>query len=69
MKLYRVLSGPDDAVFCERVERMLNLGWHLHSGPTITFDGKSVVVAQAIIKEADGEYKGFVHLNDLHPID
>ena len=67
MKLYRILTGPDDAVFCERVERMLNLGWQLHGGPALTFDGKSVVAAQSIVKEVEGQYEGFVHLKDLHP--
>lgn len=67
MKLYRLLTGPHDAVFCERVERMLNLGWALHGGPAVTFDGSTVVAAQAIVKDVDGEYGGFVHLNDLHP--
>jgi len=68
MKLYRLLSGPDDAIFCERVERVLNEGWSLHGSASITFNGKQVIAAQAIYKEIEGEYKGFVHLNDLYPI-
>jgi len=67
MKLYRLLSGPDDAVFCERVERVLNEGWSLHGSPSITFNGSHVIAAQAIYKEVEGEYTDFVHLNDLHP--
>ena len=67
MKLYRVLSGPDNDAFCERVERVLNLGWALHGGPTLTHDGTTAIVAQAIVKEVDGDYAGFVHLDELHP--
>ena len=67
MNLYRVLSGPDDAMFCERVERMLKLGWHLHGGPAVTFNGKSAILAQAIVEEVEGHYHGFVHLETMHP--
>jgi hypothetical protein len=67
MKLYRLLSGPDDATFCARIERVLNLGWSLHGSPALTFNGSSAIVAQAIVKEVEGEYAGFVHLDDLHP--
>ena len=66
MKLYRLLTGPDDAKFCERVERVLNEGWELHGGPALTFNGKEVIAAQAITKAAEGDYKGFVHLNDMN---
>jgi hypothetical protein len=66
-QLYRLLSGPDDAAFCERVERVLNDGWQLYGSPGLTFDGKKVIVAQAIIKEVPGDYKGFVHLDDMYP--
>ncbi len=66
-RLYRLLTGPDDAAFCERIERVLNQGWSLHGGPAVTFDGKSVIAAQAIVKDVEGAYKGFVHLKDLHP--
>jgi hypothetical protein len=69
MKLYRLLSGVDDDTFCARVERVLNLGWSLHGGPTIAHNGTAAIVAQAIVKEVDGEYGGFVHLKDLHPGD
>ena len=67
MNLYRVLTGPDDAAFCARVERMLNLGWDLHGSPSLTFNGTSVIVAQAITRTQEGDYSGFVHLDHLHP--
>ncbi len=67
MQLYRLISGPDDAKFCERVERLLNLGWQLYGAPTLSFDGSGTRAGQAVTKEIDGDYAGFVHLDDLHP--
>ncbi len=46
---YRVLTGPDDAAFCHRVSDALTLGYELYGPPAATFDGQSVVLAQAII--------------------
>ena len=67
MRLYRLLSGPDDDAFCQRVERLINKGWSVHGSPAATWNGTSVIVVQAISKEVEGEYEGFVHLRDLHP--
>lgn len=49
LPVYRVLTGPDDAKFCHRVSEALSLGYQLHGPPALTFDGKNVIVAQAII--------------------
>ena len=47
MKLYRLLTGPDDSAFCARVEGLLNRGWQLHGSPSIaSVDGRGYV-AQA----------------------
>ncbi len=46
---YRVLTGRDDSAFCERVSAMLAQGYELHGGPSLTFNGEHVVVAQAIV--------------------
>ena len=46
---YRVLTGPDDAAFCRRVSEALALGYRLYGSPAVTFNGKDVIVAQAII--------------------
>ena len=46
---YRVLTGPDDREFCERVSRALAEGYQLHGGPAVTFDGTRVVVTQAVV--------------------
>lgn len=46
---YRLLTGPDDRTFCERVSAALDEGYVLHGGPAATFDGTRVVVAQAVV--------------------
>ncbi len=50
---YRVLTGPDDHSFCERVSAALDEGYRLHGGPALTFDGARVIVAQAVVRDAD----------------
>jgi hypothetical protein len=67
MRLYRLLTGKDDDVFCERIETLLNRGWHLHGPPSLTFNGVDVIAGQAVVKEVDGAYAGFVHLRDMYP--
>lgn len=47
--MYRVLTGPDDAAFCHRVSEAMALGYELHGGPAVTFDGERVIVAQAVV--------------------
>ncbi len=49
LPVYRVLTGPDDAAFCHRVSEALALGYELHGPPAVTFDGRQVIVAQAIV--------------------
>ncbi|KJY43414.1 hypothetical protein VR41_03315 [Streptomyces sp. NRRL B-1568] len=49
LPVYRVLTGTDDATFCERVSEALGLGYELHGGPAITFNGENVIVAQAVL--------------------
>lgn len=46
---YRVLTGPDDRSFCERVSAALDDGYELHGSPSITHDGSRVIVAQALV--------------------
>lgn len=66
MKLYRYLTGPDDAAFCHRVSAALNRGWALHGGPTLTYDpeAKRVICGQAIVKDAEGEYSPDLKLSE-----
>lgn len=49
LPIYRILTGPDDAAFCHRVSAALQMGYQLYSSPAATFDGQTVIVAQAII--------------------
>ena len=57
MKLYRILTGPDDASFCHRVSEALSQGWELHGDPALTWDPeqKRVICGQAIVKEVEGQ--------------
>jgi hypothetical protein len=49
LPVYRLLTGPDDAAFCRRVSEALALGYELHGSPAATFNGKELIVAQAIV--------------------
>ena len=46
---YRLITGPDDRSFCERISAALADGYVLHGSPAATFNGTSVIVAQAVI--------------------
>lgn len=54
-KRYRLLTGPDDAAFCQRVSDLLDQGFELHGSPALTYDPnrQCVIAAQAIIWPAD----------------
>jgi len=50
MKLrYRLLTGVDDRLFCEKVSLALEQGYVLHGSPAISFNGQNMIVAQAVI--------------------
>ena len=49
LPVYRILTGPDDADFCRRVSEAIALGYRLHGGPAVTFNGERVIVAQALL--------------------
>jgi hypothetical protein len=49
LPVYRLLTGPDDESFCRQVSEALSLGYVLYGSPAATFDGKRVIVAQAVI--------------------
>jgi hypothetical protein len=57
MKLYRFLTGPDDASFCHKVTAALNKGWTLEGSPTYAYnaDTKLMMAGQAVIKEVGGK--------------
>jgi hypothetical protein len=67
MKLYRFLTGPDDAGFCHKVTAALNKGWHLYGSPTYSFDidAKIMKCGQAVVKDVEGkEYEPTIKLSD-----
>lgn len=49
---YRLITGPDDRSFCERISAALAEGYVLHGGPAVAFNGTSVTCAQAVILPA-----------------
>lgn len=49
LPIYRLLTGPDDESFCQRVSEMLELGYQLHGSPALTFNGETTIAAQAVI--------------------
>ncbi|MFT4021008.1 MAG: DUF1737 domain-containing protein [Acinetobacter sp.] len=55
MKIYRYLTGKDDANFCARVTKELNDGFQLYGSPTMCFNGTDVIVGQVIYKEVADE--------------
>ena len=57
MKVYRFLTGPDDASFCHRVTAALNTGWELHGSPSLTFNSQAghAIAGQAIVKDVPGK--------------
>ena len=67
MRLYRFLTGPDDASFCHKVTAALNQGWHLFGSPTYAFDAeaKSIRCGQAVVKDVEGrEYEPGMKLSE-----
>ena len=46
---YRLFTGPDDEKFCHRVSEALDMGYRLHGGPALTFNGERVIAAQALL--------------------
>lgn len=55
---YRLLTGPDDASFCARVDAALADGYRLYGSPAATFNGERVIVAQAVVLADGAERQG-----------
>jgi len=45
-----MLTGIDDSAFCDKVSLHLANGYALAGSASITFNGKNVIVGQAVIK-------------------
>lgn len=50
---YRLISGKDDASFCERISALLEDGYEICGSPALTFNGTDVIAAQAVILKND----------------
>ena len=48
-KLYRFLSGVDNAEFCQRISDALADGYVLHGNPVMVMDNDVRIVGQAVI--------------------
>lgn len=55
MKLYRIITNPDNEEFCMRITKLINKGWKLHGNPTLTFNGETPIVGQALTKKVKGK--------------
>jgi hypothetical protein len=67
MRVYRFLTGPDDASFCHKVTAALNKGWHLYGSPTYAYDAelKAMRCGQAVVKDVEGvEYDPAMKLSE-----
>jgi hypothetical protein len=49
LPMYRLVTGADGAAFCHRVSEAVGLGYRLYGSPTVAFDGRRVVVGQALV--------------------
>ena len=54
---YKVLTGIDDSAFCARVSDYLEHGWELYGNVAATFNGKNVVLAQAMLRTKKAKRK------------
>ena len=57
MRLYRLLTGPDDSSFCHKVSKAIHDGWELYGDPTYAYnpDAGHMQCAQAVTKYASGK--------------
>ena len=48
-KIYRFLTGPDDAGFCQRVSDALEDGYVLFGNPVMVMTDEGVLCGQAVV--------------------
>jgi hypothetical protein len=51
-KRYKLLTGLDDANFCQRVSDNLDAGYELAGSPVMVVKGSTVYVGQALVRKA-----------------
>lgn len=66
MIVYRLITEDDTSEFCHRVTDALSKGWSLYGDPQYAFDAANGVMrcAQAVTKDADGEYSRDMKLGE-----
>lgn len=67
MRLYRMITGPDDNTFCHRVSKALSNGWELHGSASLTYDAtrKRTMCGQPVVKDVpDEDYHEGITLGD-----
>ncbi|WP_316861913.1 DUF1737 domain-containing protein [uncultured Cohaesibacter sp.] len=54
-RVYRFLTGVDNADFCHKVTEALSKGWVLHGSPSYAFDAEAKVMkcGQAVVKDVE----------------
>ena len=57
-KPYKMLTGIDDSEFCDKVVRHLENGYELYGSPTSAFNGKNVIVGQAVVLKKKAKAAG-----------
>lgn len=67
MIAYRLLTEDDTSAFCHKVTKALAEGWQLYGDPAYAFDAATgkMRCAQAVTKEAEGEYTPQTKLGEL----
>jgi hypothetical protein len=48
-KRYKMLTGIDNSEFCTKVRLHLDNGYALHGSPVMAFNGKDIIVGQAVV--------------------
>ena len=48
-KRYKMLTGVDNSEFCAKVRLHLDNGYALHGSPVMAFNGKDIIVGQAVV--------------------
>jgi hypothetical protein len=48
-KRYKMLTGIDNSEFCAKVRMHLDNGYALHGSPVMAFNGKDIIVGQAVV--------------------
>ena len=67
MKLYSMITGPDDDQFCHRVSKALSNGWQLAGSASLTYDAKRerTMCGQPVTKDVPNEdYREGIKLGD-----